>query len=164
MQSNMPRRGASARLARRRPGQPASDPDGRDSVAFFKDEQQLYAYVGDAWRELAEDRERLPLLQAANTIVQFELRSPTARITIKLKPHDDPRVDFGPTNLVAEIVMVMDANTLRQFLLGHVNVTVALARGLIKARGPVAKILRLLPLFPQSPPDEIGRASCRERV
>ena len=42
--------------------------------------------------------------------------------------------------------MTMDADTAHRFWLGHVNVTVALARGQIKARGPVAKILKLVPL------------------
>jgi putative sterol carrier protein len=42
--------------------------------------------------------------------------------------------------------MTMDADTAHRFWLGKVNVTVALARGQIKAKGPVAKILRLVPL------------------
>jgi hypothetical protein len=37
-------------------------------------------------------------------------------------------------------------STAHRFWLGKVNVTVALARGQMKARGPVAKILRLVPL------------------
>jgi hypothetical protein len=40
----------------------------------------------------------------------------------------------------------MDADTAHRFWLGKVNVTVALARGQISARGPVAKILKLVPL------------------
>ena len=42
--------------------------------------------------------------------------------------------------------MSMAADTAHRFFLGHVNVTVALARGEIRARGPVAKILKLVPL------------------
>ena len=42
--------------------------------------------------------------------------------------------------------MTMDADTAHRFWLGQVNVTVALARGQIKAKGPVAKVLRLVPL------------------
>jgi hypothetical protein len=42
--------------------------------------------------------------------------------------------------------MTMDADTAHNFWLGKVNVTVALARGQMKAKGPVAKILKLLPL------------------
>jgi hypothetical protein len=42
--------------------------------------------------------------------------------------------------------MTMDADTAHRFWLGKVNVTVALARGQMKAKGPVAKILKLVPL------------------
>jgi putative sterol carrier protein len=45
-----------------------------------------------------------------------------------------------------EVVMTMDADTAHRFWLGKVNVTVALARGQMKAKGPVAKILKLVPL------------------
>ena len=45
-----------------------------------------------------------------------------------------------------EVKMWMEADTAHRFLLGKVNVTVALARGQIKAKGPVAKILKLVPL------------------
>jgi hypothetical protein len=40
----------------------------------------------------------------------------------------------------------MEADTAHRFFLGKVNVTTALARGQIKAKGPVAKILKLVPL------------------
>jgi hypothetical protein len=42
----------------------------------------------------------------------------------------------------------MDADTAHRLWLGKVNVTTALARGQISARGPVAKILQLVPLVP----------------
>ena len=42
--------------------------------------------------------------------------------------------------------MSMAADTAHRFWLGQVNITVALARGQIKAKGPVAKILKLVPL------------------
>ena len=45
-----------------------------------------------------------------------------------------------------EVVMTMEADTAHKFWLGKVNVTVALARGQMKAKGPVAKILKLVPL------------------
>jgi len=45
-----------------------------------------------------------------------------------------------------EVVMSMEADTAHRFWLGKVNVTTALARGQIKASGPVAKILKLVPL------------------
>jgi len=45
-----------------------------------------------------------------------------------------------------EVTMSMAADTAHRFWLGQVNITVALARGQIKAKGPVAKILKLVPL------------------
>src|SRR5262249_13477831 len=55
-------------------------------------------------------------------------------------------VEFGDTELEPEVVMSMEADTAHRFWLGQVNVTTALARGQIHASGPVAKILKLVPL------------------
>jgi putative sterol carrier protein len=65
---------------------------------------------------------------------------------VKMKEGQDGQVDLGPTDLQPEIVMTMDADTAHKFWLGKVNVTMALARGQMKAKGPVAKILKLVPL------------------
>ncbi len=56
-------------------------------------------------------------------------------------------VDLGESDLEPEIVMTADADVAHMFWLGRVNVTVALARGQMKADGPVAKILKLVPLI-----------------
>ena len=55
-------------------------------------------------------------------------------------------MDLGGTDMEPEVVMTMEADTAHRFWLGQVNVTVALARGQMKAKGPVAKILKLVPL------------------
>ena len=78
------------------------------------------------------------------------------------------RVDLGPSDLDPEVIMSMEADTAHRFWLGKVNVTVALARGQIKAKGPVAKILKLVPLvkpvFPryQQMIEEAGRQDLLE--
>jgi hypothetical protein len=115
-------------------------------VACFKDEQEVYQYIGKLFQDLAVDDVLFPQFQKANTIVQFPLRNPQSMITLKIKPGEAGQVDLGPTDLIPEVVMTMDADTAHKFWLGKVNVTVALARGQMKAKGPVAKILKLLPL------------------
>ena len=45
-------------------------------------------------------------------------------------------MDLGETDLEPEVVMTMDADMAHLFWLGKVNVTVALARGQMKANGP----------------------------
>ncbi len=115
-------------------------------MTYFKDADEVYAYIGRLFEELAEDDELAPKFRKANTIVQYRYRAPESQITVKLVEGEDGQVDCGPTSLEPEIVMTMDADTAHRFWLGQVNVTVALARGQIKAKGPVAKILKLVPL------------------
>jgi putative sterol carrier protein len=115
-------------------------------VPCFKDADEVYAYIGKLFEDLAEDDELAPKFSQANTIVQYQYRDPESTITVKLIDGEEGQVDCGATNMDAEVVMTMDADTAHRFWLGHVNVTVALARGQIKAKGPVAKILKLVPL------------------
>jgi putative sterol carrier protein len=115
-------------------------------VTYFKDEQEVYEYLGQLFLDLLADEELAPKFRAANTIVQYRYRNPESQITVKLIEAEEGQVDLGPTRLEPEVVMTMDADTAHRFWLGKVNVTVALARGQIKAKGPVAKILRLVPL------------------
>jgi putative sterol carrier protein len=115
-------------------------------LPYFKDADEVYAYIGRLFEELADDDELAPKFQKANTIVQYQYREPESQITVKLVEGEDGQVDCGTTTLEPEVVMTMDADTAHRFWLGKVNVTVALARGQMKARGPVAKILKLVPL------------------
>jgi putative sterol carrier protein len=115
-------------------------------VAVFKDEQEVYQFIGKLFQDLADDDELGPRFRKADTIVQYKYSNPESQITVKMKDGEDGQVDLGPTQLAPEIVMTMEADTAHKFWLGKVNVTMALARGQMKAKGPVAKILKLVPL------------------
>jgi putative sterol carrier protein len=132
-------------------------------VPVFKDEQEVYQFIGKLFQDLADDEELGPRFRKADTIVQYQYSNPDSQITVKMKEGEDGQVDLGPTDLAPEIVMTMEADTAHKFWLGKVNVTMALARGQMKAKGPVAKILKLVPLvkpvFPryQAMLEEAGR-------
>lgn len=115
-------------------------------MAYFKDADEVYAYIGKLFVDLTEDDELRPKFQKANTVVQYQYRNPESQITVKMLEGQDGQVDLGETSLEPEVVMTMEADTAHKFWLGKVNVTVALARGQMKAKGPVAKILKLVPL------------------
>jgi putative sterol carrier protein len=115
-------------------------------MAYFRDADEVYAYIGRLFEELAQDDELAPKFRKANTIVQYHYREPESTITVKLIDGEEGQVDCGTTTMEPEVVMTMDADTAHRFWLGKVNVTVALARGQMKAKGPVAKILKLVPL------------------
>ena len=115
-------------------------------MPYFKDADEVYEFIGKLFEDLADDDELGPKFRKANTIVQYQYRNPESQITVKMIEGEDGQVDCGETTLEPEVVMTMDADTAHKFWLGKVNVTVALARGQMKAKGPVAKILKLVPL------------------
>lgn len=115
-------------------------------MPYFNTADEVYAYIGKLFEDLADDPELAPKFQKANTVVQYRYREPESQITVKLIEGEDGKVDCGTTTMEPEVVMTMDADTAHRFWLGQVNVTVALARGQMKAKGPVAKILKLVPL------------------
>ena len=115
-------------------------------MPYFKDADEVYATLGKLFQDLAEDDELAPKFRKANTIVRYEFQDPDAAITVRLQEGQPGDVDLGESEMEPEVTMSMAADTAHQFWLGQVNITVALARGQIKAKGPVAKILKLVPL------------------
>jgi len=115
-------------------------------VPYFKDDQEVYLYIGKLFQDLMADAELASEFKRANTIVQYQYREPESTVTVKMLEGQEGKVDLGETTLEPEVVMSMEADTAHRFWLGNVNVTVALARGQMKAKGPVAKILKLVPL------------------
>jgi len=115
-------------------------------VAYFKDAQEVYDTLGKLMADIANDEELAPRFRKGDTIVRYAYSDPESAITVRLQEGQPSDVDFGESGMEPEVTMSMAADTAHRFWLGQVNVTVALARGEIKARGPVAKILRLVPL------------------
>jgi putative sterol carrier protein len=115
-------------------------------VSYFQSEQEVYDTLGKLFEDMRDDDELFGKFQKANTVVRYELHDPESQISVKMLEDQAGQVDLGPSELEPEVVMTMDADTAHRFWLGKVNVTVALARGQIKAKGPVAKILKLVPL------------------
>ena len=121
-------------------------------MGHFKDENEVYAFIGRLFEELAVDPELAPKFKRANTTVQYQMSDPDSQITVDMRPDQEIQVDLGRSKLDPEVVMTLTADTAHGFWLGKVNITAALARGEVKARGPVAKILRLVPLVKPSFP------------
>jgi putative sterol carrier protein len=115
-------------------------------MPVFADADELYSILGRLFEDLAADEEMSARFRQANTIVRYQHTDPDAAITVRLQPGEPVRVDLGETEMEPQVTMTMSADTAHRFWLGQVNVTVALARGEIKATGPVAKILKLVPL------------------
>ena len=115
-------------------------------MPYFKDAEDVYRHLGRLFEDIIADEELAARLKATDTVVQIRMRRPDSQLTLRALEAEDLLVDFGVTELRPEVVLAMDADTAHRLWLGKVNVTVALARGQISARGPVAKILKIVPL------------------
>ena len=90
-------------------------------MAYFKDAQDVYDTLGKLFVDLASDGELAPKFRKANTIVRYEYTNPDSAITVRLQEGEPGDVDFGESDMEPEVTMAM-------------------------AKGPVAKILKLVPL------------------
>jgi hypothetical protein len=116
-------------------------------MPYFKDADDVYANLGLFMRQLAVDPEMTSALKRADTTFQMRMRHPDSVLTMRTPDDEVPaQVDLGDTTLQPEVVLQLDADMAHRFWLGQVNVAVALARGDIRTRGPVAKVLGLVPL------------------
>lgn len=115
-------------------------------MPYFKTEQEVYDTFGTLFDALMSDEELGPQLRRANTIVQYRYEHPDSIITVNMLEGGELRVDRGKTDLTPEVVMTMEADASHRFWLGDLNIATALARGQMTAKGPVMKLLKLIPL------------------
>ena len=116
-------------------------------MPYFKDADDVYANLGLFLRQLAVDPELTDALKRVDTTFQLRLRNPDSVLTVRTPGEErEPQVDLGETTLHPEVVLQLDADTAHRFWLGELNAAVALANGDIRTRGPVSKILGLVPL------------------
>lgn len=125
---------------------PAQTGDSEEIVARFKDDQQVYSLIGGMFEDVLADESAGSRMRAVGGTVQWELRRPSARITVRLGDDLEHGVDCGDTGAKPEVVLSMDAETAHRFWAGELPLHVALSRGLIRAKGPVATILRIVPV------------------
>jgi hypothetical protein len=116
-------------------------------MPYFKDADDVYANLGLFLRQLAVDPELTDALKRLDTTFQLRLRNPESVLTMRTPGEErEPQVDLGDTTLHPEVVLQLDADMAHRFWLGELNPAVALAKGEIRTRGPVSKVLGLVPL------------------
>ena len=122
-------------------------------MPYFKDEREIYATLGEElFEDLLADPATARQFVKADGVVQWQFRNPRAEITTTAIAGEATAVALGPTDRKADVIVAMDADTAHGFWLGKVSIITALSAGQIKARGPVAKILSLVPLVKLAAP------------
>jgi hypothetical protein len=114
-------------------------------MAYFKDAQEVYSTIGKIFELAVED----PVLSRqgakAGVVLRLNYRDPDTTILVDFPKR---QVKFGDEAAegTANVQLFTEVDVAHRFWLGKENITVALARGRIKAKGPVPKVLKLVPL------------------
>ena len=119
----------------------------------FKDKPQLQDCLGALFYTLAHDLAIGPRVQASGLVIRFSYYHPDTFVIIDCRQNPiglswDTEPDLTPEErLKIYVDMSMEADTAHQFWLGKVNLVAALTRGIIKAKGPIPAIMKLLPII-----------------
>ena len=113
-------------------------------MAYFQDADEVYRYIGGVFRLADEHPEAGPKLRAANITMQLNYSDPAASLTVKFQ--DPMEVIDGGQDDSADVRLSMPADIAHKYWRGEYNLAVGLAKGAVKAKGPVNKILKLVPL------------------
>jgi putative sterol carrier protein len=114
-------------------------------MPFFTDADEVYKYIGGVFEEAAEHDTVGPKFAAADVVLQIYYTEPESQMTIRM---GEPKmtVHTGEEDDDADVKLYMPADTADKYWRGEYNLAVGLAKGQVKAKGPVNKILKLVPL------------------
>lgn len=116
-------------------------------MATFNDSEHFYEVIGNFFQLLKDDPEIGPKVLASGLVIQFQYTDPDAILTI-----DCPNnlIIKGQTELEPNVTLGMTAEVAHKFWLGKVNLMIALTKRQMTAKGPVAAIMKLLPIIKNS--------------
>ncbi len=113
-------------------------------MSTFSDAAEVYKYVGGVFRIAADHPEIGPRMRAANITMQVDYSDPAASLTIRFQ--EPMEVIDGGQDDNADVRLSMPADIAHKYWRGEYNLAVGLAKGQVKAKGPVNKILKLVPI------------------
>lgn len=115
-------------------------------MAHYASDSDLYSDLGECLREILCDPANAVKVSEVGSVIRLETVRPKARITLNLAGDGDPEVLFGDCDLRPAAVITMEADAAREFFRGELSLIGALSGGKMNAQGPVAPILRVVPL------------------
>lgn len=113
-------------------------------MAFFDSPEEVDKYIGEMFRRAADHPEVGPKMKAANLVMKVVYEDPDCALTVVFKEPMEVQLDDDQHK--PDITLYMRADTADQYWRGKYNLAVGLAKGQVKAKGPVNKILKLVPL------------------
>ncbi len=115
-------------------------------MAVFADSDELNQVMENLWHRITADPSMSSQLLKTRMIVRFHYREPAGRLTVDCSDGEEMKISTGENDRKPVVEMFMKSNMAHEFWLGNVNVPVAILAGKIVSKGPVNKVLALLPV------------------
>jgi len=118
-------------------------------MGLFKDAEQFETMLAGFFNLMAKTPVIADKLLAAKMVIRFKYSDPDSVIVVDCSG-DAVDVRRGDTDTKALVEMSMSADIAHKFWFGKVNLTAALTRKQMVAKGPIPKVLKLLPAIKPS--------------
>jgi putative sterol carrier protein len=117
-------------------------------MGVFKDEAEVYQYLGRIFKVGLEDPELGPKLRAVGSVLKLNQTDPESMILIDFGEGIVQLGEDDTTKVTRPIdaELNMKADVAHSFWLGKVNVALAMAKGHIKNKGKVSAVMKVVPI------------------
>lgn len=119
-------------------------------MAVFASAEEIYQFAGGIFEESFADPQVGEEFAQSGVVLKLHYTEPQAVFTVDMP---NKKVIYGSEGPKPSVEMFMKADVAHRFWLGKVNVSMALAKGQMRAKGAIPKILKLVPiakkLFPK---------------
>jgi hypothetical protein len=112
-------------------------------MAVFESTEKMYDVLGALFKKLMADPEMGVKYRESKIVICFNITEPSGQIWLT----DQGDVICGKSDLKPTIEMDLSGDSCHQFWLKELSLPIALAKGKIKAKGPMPKVLKLLPML-----------------
>ena len=126
-------------------------------MSVFKDQETAKELFGDLWTKMIKETEFGPKLKNSGITILFVVKDPDL---VMFVDENGPLFDDEAKAKVPVVTMQMNGDTVHKYWLKKVNIPKALAMRQIKAKGPVNKVLQVLPLL--KPGQEMYPEYCKK--
>lgn len=108
-------------------------------------EQDVYRTFGATIAQAARSPGFASRLRVLDCTFQFVLSDPSAVVTARFRRDQPFQVDYGVTDVVPDTTIRMSAINAQRFLLGELNVFLAIDQGELNISGPATEFLAIVP-------------------
>jgi putative sterol carrier protein len=117
-------------------------------MGVFKDEDEVYKYLGRIFQAGMDDPELGPKLRNVGSVLKLNQTDPKSTIVIDFGEGIVQLGEDGSPKVTRPIDAELDmkADVAHRFWLGKVNVALAMAKGQIKNHGKVSAVMKVVPI------------------